>query len=121
MRVLVAVEGSEESRRALERAIDRAIEAGDDLTVAVFAIDDQSIDATEQWARNRLAETNLDATICQIETDHPASGILEVCEDGEFDQLVIGGGTRSPMGKIQLGSITEFVLLNAQTTVRLER
>jgi len=49
------------------------------------------------------------------------SALVNYAEQGEFDQLVIGGGTLSPMGKIQLGPITEFVLLNAPTTVKLVR
>lgn len=121
MRVLVGVEGSEESQRALEQAIDRAIEADDEMTVAVFQKDDQSIGGTEDWVHRRLDDAGLDATVRRLDAENPASSLLELCEDGEFEQLVIGGGTRSPMGKIQLGSVTEFVLLNAQTTVRLVR
>ncbi len=49
------------------------------------------------------------------------SSLVDYAEQGEYDQLVIGGGTLSPMGKIQLGPITEFVLLNAPTTVKLVR
>lgn len=121
MHVLVGVEGSDESRRALERTIDRAEEAGDELAVAVFAQGEQSLDDVEQFARNRLTETALPWSIERVDEDHPASRIVELAEDGPYDQLAIGGGRRSPMGKLELGSITEFVLLNARLTVRLER
>lgn len=121
MDVLVGIEGSDESRLALDRTIDRAKEADDDLTVAVFAKEGQSIDDVEAWVEDELATAGLDAEIIRLETDHPASKLIELAEADEFDQLVIGGGQRSPMGKIELGSITEFIMLNAQVTVRLER
>jgi nucleotide-binding universal stress UspA family protein len=35
--------------------------------------------------------------------------------------VVIGGGEQSPMGKIRLGHIAEFVLLNSHVTVTLVR
>ena len=121
MHVLLGVEGSEESRRALESTVDRAAEAGDELTVAVFALAGQSLDDVEEYARNRLGETDLSWSIERVEADHSASSLVELAEAGPYDQLAIGGGQRSPMGKIELGTTTEFVLLNAQLTVRLER
>lgn len=121
MNVLVGVGGGEESRKALENVVERAEEAGDELTVAVFAQEDQSIDDVEETVRDRLDATSLSWSIERVEADHPASAIVDLAESGPYDQLAIGGGRLSPMGKIELGSTTEFVLLNARITVRLER
>lgn len=121
MHVLLGVEGSEESRRALENTVDRATEAGDELTVAVFALRDQSVDAVEEYVRERLADVPLTWSIERVESDHPASSLVELAEAGPYEQLAIGGGQQSPMGKIELGTTTEFVLLNARVSVRLER
>jgi nucleotide-binding universal stress UspA family protein len=44
-----------------------------------------------------------------------------VAEEHEFDKIVLGGGETSPMGKIQIGGIAEFVLLNSHVTVSLVR
>lgn len=121
MHVLLGVEGSEESDRALESALTRAREAGDELTVAVFALHDQSIDQVEDSIRERLADVDVPWEIERVEADHPASALVELAESGPYEQLAIGGGQQSPMGKIELGSTTEFVLLNAQLSVRLER
>jgi nucleotide-binding universal stress UspA family protein len=38
-----------------------------------------------------------------------------------FDELVLGGGERSPSGKMRLGRAAEFAVLNAHTTVVLVR
>lgn len=122
MRILVGVEGSEESATVLRNAIGRAEEAGDELTIAVFAKpdEDQSIEAVERSVRSVVEEGGVDAHIERLEGD-PASALVERAERGEFDQLVIGGGRETPLGKRYLGGITEFVLLNADVTVRLER
>lgn len=122
MNVLVGLVGSDESIKTLRRTIDRTREAGDTLTVAVVEKPEskRSQEEMSQHASTLLSEANVDAEIVQLEGD-PGSALVDYAEQGEFDQLVIGGGTLSPMGKIQLGPITEFVLLNAPTTVKLVR
>ncbi|WP_306053969.1 universal stress protein [Natronococcus wangiae] len=122
MNVLLGLAGSDESITALRRTIERTGEVGDDLTVAVVekSETDRTQDEMYRQAEKLLAEAGLEAPIERLEGD-PGSALVDYTERGEFDQLVIGGGTKSPMGKIQLGSVTEFVLLNAPTTVKLVR
>lgn len=122
MKVLLGIGGSEESRHALTETIERAAEAGDDLTIAVFETGDweDGREELEAAATKELEDAGVDATIRHIE-GQPGSELVQLAEAEGFDQLVIGGGHFSPMGKIQLGSITEFVLLNAQVTVKLIR
>ncbi|MFP4590909.1 MAG: universal stress protein [Halobacteriales archaeon] len=122
MRVLVGVEGSDESETVLRNAIGRAMEADDDLTVAVFAKEEagQDLDEVEAAARRELADADVEAAVLRLEGD-PASALVELAEAEGFDQLVIGGGRRTPLGKRYLGRITEYVLLNADVPVRLER
>ncbi|SEH13085.1 Nucleotide-binding universal stress protein, UspA family [Natronorubrum sediminis] len=122
MNVLVGLVGSDESIKTLRRTINRTSEVGDDLTVAIAEKPEakRSQEDMAKQAEKLLTEANVDANIVQLEGD-PGSSMVDYAEQGEFDQLVIGGGTLSPMGKIQLGPITEFVLLNAPTTVKLVR
>lgn len=122
MRVLVGVEGSDESETVLRNAIARAREAGDEVTVAIFAKRerDQDIDAIEAAVREELDASGVDAEIIRIGED-PASELVTIAERDDYDQLVIGGGRDTPLGKRYLGSISEYVLLNADVTVRLER
>lgn len=122
MNVLLGLAGSDESITALRRTIDRTTEIGDDLTVVVLEKEEteRSQEEMYQQAEKLLSEADIDAEIERLEGD-PGSSLVNYAEQGEFDQLVIGGGTISPMGKIQLGSLTEFVLLNAPTTVKLVR
>lgn len=120
MNVLLGVDGSEPSHRALEEGLERAREADDRLTVAVFATNDgPSREAVADQVRDRLADVGVDAEVKLLEGD-PGSQLVELAESG-YDRVVIGGGTRTPLGKIRLGSVAEFVLLNSATTVTLVR
>lgn len=120
MNVLLGLDGSELSMRALDHAVERARETDDSVTVAVYegatAVD---LDDLAERARSRLTEAGLEADVRRLEAD-PGSGLVELAED-DFDQIVLGGGTISPMGKIRIGDVIEFVLVNAQTTVTLVR
>ncbi len=122
MNVLLGVAGGDESVAALEQTIERTAEAGDALTVAVIEKPEaeRSQEEMYQYAIDHLDAADIDGTVEQLEGD-AGSSLVEYAERGEFDQLVIGGGTVSPMGKIQLGPITEFVLLNSPITVKLIR
>lgn len=120
MNVLLALDGSELSMRALDETVERALAAGDTLTVAVYAGPDPvDLDEIAETATQRLDAADLDADVHRIE-ENPGSRLVELADD-DYDRLVMGGGTVSPMGKIRIGEIIEFVLVNAQTTVTLVR
>ncbi|PSP82525.1 universal stress protein [Halobacteriales archaeon QS_6_64_34] len=123
MDILLGVGGSELSYHALEETIDRTQATGDSLTVAIFDNEEMNTDADEVQDRveETLAETEFEATIRRLEGDSPGSELISLAEAEEFDRIVLGGGERSTLGKIQLGSIVEFVLLNSKTPVTLIR
>ncbi|WP_254831695.1 universal stress protein [Haloglomus salinum] len=122
MKVLLGVGGSDDSLRALERAVERAREASDELTVAVLDNPESAaaVDDVEERVRDTLAAADVDAAVRRLEGD-PGSRLVDVAEREGFDRIVLGGGETSPLGKIQLGSIAEFVVLNASVSVTLVR
>jgi nucleotide-binding universal stress UspA family protein len=122
MRVLLGVGGSDDSLRALERTIERAREAGDELTVAILdeGVTDRSVGDVEADVRDALDAGGVDAEIRSVEGD-PGSELVDIAESEGFDRIALSGGTTSPMGKIQLGSTAEFVLLNSHVSVSLIR
>jgi len=122
MKVLLAVGGTEGSYAALDETIARAAEAGDDLTVAVVERDDVGATAedVEAAVRDRLAESGVNAAVRRVE-GHAGAQLVELADDEGFDRLVLTGGERSSLGKIQLDEMIEFVLLNSETTVTLVR
>ena len=122
MKTLLGIGGSDDSLYALEVAIDRAKEAGDDLTIAIVENPETSLTQAEirDRATEALSDVDFDAEVTTL-SGHPGSQLVELAERGSFDRIVLGGGETSPLGKVQLGELSEFVILNAQTTVTLIR
>lgn len=121
MDVLVGIGSPDKSVAALERATRLAAATGDSVTVAI--VGDHSDDTRKQLeadAREIGEEAGVDLSIRQVE-GNPGSQLVDIAESEEFDEIVVSGGKTSPMGKITIGSTTEFVLLNAHTTVTLVR
>jgi len=122
MRVLLGIDGSDGSFDALRETVDRAEEAGDDLVVAVVDREEVALSPAEIEAgvREFLADATVDADIVRLEGD-PGGRLVAYAEREGFDRLMLPGGHRSPLGKIQFDETLEFVLLNAETTVTLVR
>lgn len=122
MKVLVGVGGTDDSLYTVRWTVERAREAGDEVTVAVFegSLGDRSAEETETEVRAVLEETAFDAEVRHVEGD-PGSELVATAEHEDFDQIVLSGGVTSPMGKITVSSVVEFVLLNSHVTVKLVR
>ncbi|MXR21292.1 universal stress protein [Halobacterium bonnevillei] len=122
MKVLLGMGGAEDSLDALEETVTRAAAAGDELTIGI--VENPESDRTPEQlvaaANAELEAVGLDADVRQLSGD-PGSSLVQVAESEAFDQIVLGGGQRSPMGKIRLGQIAEFVLLNSHVSVKLVR
>lgn len=122
MKLLLGIGGSKDSLYALEQTVDRAKQAGDELTIVIVENPDASL--SEPELRDRVGDVLDDAGFsAEIRSlsGHPGSQLLELAEHESYDRIVLGGGETSPLGKVQLGSIAEFVLLNARMTVTLVR
>jgi nucleotide-binding universal stress UspA family protein len=121
MNILLGVGGGDRSFEALAETVERASAAGDALTVAVYSdADGRTLSDVEGAVRERLDDRGFDAAIRRLEGD-PGSALVALAEDEGFDRIALAGGHRSPLGKIQLDPVSEFVLLNATTTVTLVR
>jgi nucleotide-binding universal stress UspA family protein len=122
MKVLLGIGGTADSLAALEKTVDRAVAAGDDLTVGILdnPAADLSPEEVEARARDVIDEAGLDAHVRHLDGD-PGSALVRLSEEEEFDRIAIGGGETSPMGKIKVGSVAEFVILNSRGTVSLIR
>lgn len=122
MKVLLGIGGSDDSIRALERTVERAVEAGDDLTVAIVENprSDRSPDEIETRVREVLDASNFEADVRFVSGD-PGSELVDIAESEGYELIALGGGQTSPMGKIKIGQIAEFVLLNSHVSVKLVR
>jgi nucleotide-binding universal stress UspA family protein len=122
MNVLLGIGGSDDSLRALERSVERARAAGDELTVVILENPESDRDTREiePGVFETLEDAEFAAEVRHLSGD-PGSQLVDLAEREGFDQIVLGGGQRSPMGKIKLGHISEFVLLNSPVSVKLVR
>ena len=122
MKVLLGVGGSPDSLAALSRIVARAAAVGDELTVAIVENPATDVSRADLAARvkRELEKAEVDATIRTISGD-PGSRLVEVAESEGFDVIALGGGEQTPMGKISIGSIAEFVVLNSRVSVFLVR
>lgn len=122
MKVLLGIGGSPDSFRALSTGLERARAAGDELTVAILENPESDVDPAEVEARVRdeLEASAVDASVRRLSGD-PGGALVKLAEAEHFDAIALGGGQESPMGKIRLGSIAEFVILNSSVTVILLR
>jgi len=120
MKVLLAFDGSEASADALERTVERAAEVGDELTVAITDPEAESREALADRVESLAADTELSVTVRHVE-GQPGSELVSIAESESFDEIVLGGNTTSPMGKISIDQTAEFVLLNSHITVTLVR
>ncbi|MFB6121636.1 MAG: universal stress protein [Halobacteriaceae archaeon] len=118
MKVLVGVDESENAVRALDWALDRAAAAGDEVAVVVVEDGEEAI---EEEVRERIASVNREVDVRTVGAAEAGSTLVGIAEREAFDEVVLGGGERSPMGKIRLGDMREFVILNADVTVTLVR
>ncbi|MFP4632064.1 MAG: universal stress protein [Halobacteriota archaeon] len=122
MKKLLGVGGSQDSFTALERTLQRVRNTGDEVVVAVVDNPESTLsaDEVEDRVRRALEDVELEAEVRRLE-GHAGSGLLELAEAEGFDEIVLGGGRRSNMGKIRVGEIAEFVVLNSRVSVKLVR
>ncbi len=122
MKVLLGVGGSDDALQAVERTLDRVRATGDDLTVAI--VENPAVDADPADVADRvtaaLEGAGLDAPVRRLQGD-PGPALVTLAESEGFDEIVLGGGEESPLGKIDVGRIAEYVVLNAPVTVTLVR
>jgi len=122
MQVLLGLGGSDDGFRALERTVARVAGAGDDLVVAVLDNPTTGVSPADVEARVEatLEDAGVEAAVRRLEGDAGPS-LVELAETEGFDEIVMGGGEESPLGKIAVGRIAEYVVLNATVTVTLVR
>lgn len=136
-RVLVAVDGSEQSTEALEYAISEHPEA--DL-IAIHVIDilagmygEHYVDYQEiRTGQEQRAEGVLN-TAEEIAAEHdrelttetivgkPATAIVDAAEEQDVDQIVIGSRGRSGVSRVLLGSVAETVVRRSPVPVTVVR
>jgi len=131
-KILLAYDGGEPARRALEQTIELA--KSFDAEVGVISVvpvrpgrapvdpwDDRTVHAEELLeARKILREAGIEATLIEPGGD-PAKLIERVAEEREYDTIVIGSRGLGTVARALQGSVSEHVAANAHATVVVAR
>jgi nucleotide-binding universal stress UspA family protein len=131
-RILLAYDGTDPARRALDMAADLAKRY--EAPVSVVSVipvhagrapiepwdDPQSHAAQLQEAKRLLAEQGIEAELLDPAGD-PAEAIERVAEAGGFDMIVVGSRGLGTVGRFLQGSVSEHVATHAHATVVIAR
>jgi nucleotide-binding universal stress UspA family protein len=118
-RILVGVDDSEPSQRALDRAADLA-GYGSTLTVVSVARDGDGYAAGPlEKAREQLLRRHVSATYLQPVGD-PAAELVDAARELEADLVVLGRRSRSLRRRV-LGSVSDAVVRRAPCDVLVVR
>ena len=144
MRVLVAVDGSPCSTRAIEQVLRRPWPAGSEFQVTSvvhtsipvvpeptltgyslheFALEEQRGKATDaaREAAHRLAELP-DATIAtSVLEGKPAQVLVEEARRWNADLVVVGSHGHGAVARALLGSVSQYVAVHAPCSVEIAR
>jgi nucleotide-binding universal stress UspA family protein len=131
-KLLLAYDGSDQSRRALELAAEMTRRFGAALTVlSVVPVhpgrvpidpwDDSHAHAEELVeARRLLREEGIEAKLVESAGNVPEV-IERFAEAGSFDAVVVGSRGLGMLGRALQGSVSEHVATHASTTVVIAR
>ena len=138
MELLVAIEASPNSFKALERAASIIATEGGSITVATVAemIPDleEIFDYEElhdklrkkskeilETAKNYCESHSLAAKYVLLENQAPADSILEYAENNPVDLIVVGSRAKKGLDKFLLGSVALKIVSHAQCSVLVVR
>jgi len=131
-KILLAYDGGEPARHALDTAAELALKFGATLSVVsvvpvhpgrapVDPWDDSTVHAQELVeARHLLQERGVEADLMEPAGD-PAKTIEHIAAEGGFDTIVLGSRGLSMVGRALQGSVSEHVATHAAATVVITR
>jgi nucleotide-binding universal stress UspA family protein len=131
-RILVAYDGGDPGRRALDTAVELAKATGGSLSVvSVVPIragrapidpwDDREVHANElKEAKTILGEAGISADYLEPFGD-PARTIESLVRDRGYDTVVLGARGLGTLSRFLQGSVSEHVATHAQATVVIAR
>ncbi|MDD4126821.1 MAG: universal stress protein [Methanomicrobium sp.] len=137
--ILVAVDGSKASEKALEAAINES-KIRNSVVNAVYVIEtgmfrDIPTDSTMELLYSKfesigrdafavgedIAKKNNTEFVSHIRKGHAGEEILKLAEEISADLIIMGSTGKSNVDKLFLGSVTEFVIRNSKVSTMVVR
>ncbi len=125
-KILVPIDGSESSLKALDLAVDLAKRYGSKITVIHVKTPSSKLSKNIlDKARRRVENKGLPVSFKEVEVDYNTSSIskeiLDEIIDGGYDLVVLGARGMTVSEELNIGSVATSVVLNAPTTVIVVR
>lgn len=134
-KILVAVDGSDNSKRALVKAKQRGEQVGGEITILTVVdpisigiyryseLSQQDYSVLKSVGESILSESlkiiddSTDKVTTKLKKGSPADEILKEAEDGEYDLIVMGSRGYGVFSKTILGSVSQKILNHTETDV----
>ncbi len=124
-RILVPIDGSENSLRALDVAVDFAKRYGSKLTVLYVVEPGSDVTPVKSMVEKRLAETHVNyefkARRYSPSTSSVANEIIQEVVEGGYDLVILGARGNTVNEELMIGSTVLSVLVNAPASVMVIR
>jgi len=125
-KVLVPIDGSAASFKALEVGLDFARRYGSRVTVIIandgtIGDTDPIVEAVEERAARRNVKVEIAVVDVDTPTESAASKILETIEEGDYDLVILSARGRSASPEASIGSVALSIIVNSASSVLLIR
>jgi nucleotide-binding universal stress UspA family protein len=124
-KILVPIDGSENSLRALDVAVDFAKRYGSKLTVLYVVEPGTDVSTVKSIVEKRLAETHINyefkARQFSPSTSSVANEIIQEVVEGGYDLIILGARGNTVNEELMIGSTVLSVLVNAPASVMVIR
>lgn len=130
-KILVATDGSDAAKRAVELAVDMAYRFDAALIALVvkpprpgYPVEVEGLDRPYreglEYAEHVASEHNVPFERLQ-ETGDPAEEIVKASEEVEADLVVVGGTSKKGISRLMLGSVAEKVVKESKVPVTVAK
>jgi nucleotide-binding universal stress UspA family protein len=119
MKILVGVDGSDNSTWALMEAISIGKKfSGHVKVITVYKRgDEDEANKTQHKAKQLLNEEQIDSSISSILGSNPSRALVETAKNEEFDLIVVGSRGLGNAAAFLLGSVSKKVVSKANCNV----
>ena len=124
-KILVPVDGSESSLKALDLAMDVARRYGSRVTVLHVRVKGVGPEGVMERAKARAGSKGLPISFKEVEIDPVFSSVPKAIVDevinGGYDMVIMGARGMTVSEELNIGSVAAAVVMNAPTTIVIVR
>jgi nucleotide-binding universal stress UspA family protein len=137
--ILIAIDGSDASQRALARAVDEArvwnaklhvlyvVETGlfsslpsDNTVEIMYRVLEKEGTTVLERAKNYAAEKGITVTT-HIKQGHAGSEVIALADQEKADLIIVGSHGKSQADRLLIGSVSTFVVSHSKVTTMVVR